>query len=106
GEATGAALYAYVRDAAPETAEVLTGTLVGAEDVSEPEFVAAQTETRLKEFAVERLIIEKKAHMRSLDPLKDRDGYDELFREIAALQVRHEKLRSGEVDHDDREVWG
>jgi DNA primase len=106
GEATGAALYAFVRDAAPETAEVLTGTLVGAEDVSEPEFVAAQTETRLKEFAVERQIIEKKAHMRSLDPLKDRDGYDELFREIAALQVRHEKLRSGEVDHDDREVWG
>ncbi len=104
--ATGGDLYARVSSDDREAAEVLAGLIVEAESVDDAEFVATEVLSKLKELAVERQIIEKKARMRALDPHKDRDAHDELFREIAALQVRHERLRSGEVDEHDKEVWG
>lgn len=105
GNATGSDLHARVFSEDREAAEVLSGLLIEAESIDEPQFVATAVLSKLKELAIERQTIEKKAKMRALDPLKDRDVYDELFREIAGLQVQLECLRRGEADDYGKEVW-
>jgi len=52
--------------------------------------------TRLKEFDLERQIIEMQAKMRTLDSLKHRQLIDDLFVEITALQKECERLRTEE----------
>ncbi len=106
GEVTGSELYGRISSADIEAAEILSGLLIEAENADDAVLVARDVLSKLKEFAVERQIIEKKARMRTLDPVKERDEYDELYRDIAALQVLHDRLRRGETVTDDMEVWG
>ncbi|MCL4555146.1 MAG: DNA primase [Actinobacteria bacterium] len=58
--------------------------------------------TRLKEFDLERQIIEMQAKMRTLDSLKHRQLIDDLFVEITALQKEYERLRTEEYLESDR----
>lgn len=90
----------------PEAADVLSGLLVDADGNEDVGPVARELLSKLKEFAVERQIREKKARMNALDPVKDRSAYDDLYREIGELQVRREALRQEPVSEDDMEVWG
>lgn len=90
----------------PEAASVLSAELIGLPDDVNVRFSANELLSKLKEFALERLIIEGKAKMRSLDPVKDRAAYDELFIEISSLTMQVDRVRRGEAGTDDQEVWG
>lgn len=90
----------------PEAAVVLSGLLVDADGNEDVESVARELLSKLKEFAVERQIRQKKARMNTLDPVKDRAAYDDLYREIGELQVHREQLRREPVSQDDTEAWG
>ena len=94
-----------MRETDEQGAKLLERLVAGAPGNDEVDGAASALLSKLKEFATERLILDKKAQMRELDAVKDREAYDELFREIAALQVSLDRRRRGEVD-DEEEVWG
>jgi hypothetical protein len=100
-------LYRAVAAADPESAAVVSGVLVDDRGQEDVDFVVRELLSKLKEFALERLIKEKKAHMKSLDPVKDKGAYDDLFRETGSLEVQVHNLRRGVGAPDpDQEVWG
>ncbi|MDA3935835.1 MAG: DNA primase, partial [Actinomycetota bacterium] len=100
-------LYRAVAAADPESAAVVSGVLVDDRGQEDVDFVVRELLSKLKEFALERLIKEKKAHMKSLDPVKDKGAYDDLFRETGTLEVQVHNLRRGVGAPDpDQEVWG
>ncbi len=90
----------------PEAADVLSGLLVDADGNEDVESVALELLSKLKDFALERQIREKKARMNTLDPVKDRSAYDDLYREIGELQVRRDRMRREPIAEDDMEAWG
>lgn len=91
----------------PQMATVLSGLLVDTDGNEDGELFARALVRKLKEFALERQIRQKKALMNTLDPVKESDRYDELYREIAALQVRVSELRQeADGSDDDMEEWG
>lgn len=102
GEELVAALGGPESDAGVLLAEVMPDLA----DDQDPERVTRELLSKVKEFALERQIIQGKARMRALDSIKERDEFDELFKEIAALQVRLDKLRRGEAEGFDQEAWG
>lgn len=95
GAATGRDLYNAVAAVDPDAAELLSGLVVGGEDEQETGDLAKELLSKLKEFALERQIIEKKTRLKRLDTASDRVEFDELFKEIAVLQKRVDKLRRG-----------
>jgi len=62
------------------------------------EVAAVDLAHRLKEFSVERQIIQGKARLKELDAVKDGEAYDDEFRRVTALQKQLDRLRSGESD--------
>ncbi len=93
GELAGRELYEAVAAKDRNLAESLSGWLVDAPDVEQIEYAFGEIAVRLKDLALERLILTKKAGLRALDASRDREVYDGLFREIAELQRRRNELR-------------
>ena len=58
---------------------------------------------KLKEFALDHLILKKKTRLKGLDPTASADEYDRLFREVSNLQRERDVLRSGRDQIPDTE---
>ncbi|MCL4079008.1 DNA primase [Coriobacteriia bacterium Es71-Z0120] len=93
GGADGPDLVARVRDAVPEAVPILSAVLVDAPDVEEVEYAFHEIACRLKESALERLILRKKARLRELEPAKDAAAYEEAFRELVEIQRAHAAVK-------------
>ncbi|MBU4555810.1 MAG: DNA primase [Actinobacteria bacterium] len=106
GDAPGSDILASLTLHDPEAASLLSAELIGLPDDVSVRVSANELLSKLKEFALERQIIEGKAKMRSLDPVKDRVAYDELFIEISSLTMQVDRVRRGEAGTDDQKVWG
>lgn len=105
GESAGKELYSHAASVDKEAADVLAGLVIAATQVEEADFIARQLLRKLKEFALERQIIVKKAQLHETDPKVDRIRYDELFLEITSLQKYYYALRSEEINREYREEW-
>lgn len=106
GTAVGDDLYAAVAKADAEAAELVSGWLVDAREVEQVEYAFREVAARVKEFALGRQILTKKAELRGLDPKQDPEAYDRLFGEIAELQRAQQALKArvagmtdGEMEH-------
>lgn len=104
GEATKQALYDAIAARDRNVAESLSEWLVDAPDVEQIEYAFREISVRLKEFALERLILGKKAALRALDAARDQAEYDGLFREIVDLERRRNALRSRMMNPTDGRV--
>ncbi|GAB4290434.1 MAG: DNA primase [Coriobacteriia bacterium] len=93
GAATGGALFEAVARTDREAAEMLSAWLMDTPNVEEVEYAVREIAGRLKDFALAREILAKKAQMRGLDPAKDEAAFDDLFKEIAELQRKQQELR-------------
>ncbi len=103
----GGALYRTVSATDPEAASALSGVLVDGRGQEDVDFIVRELLSRLKEFALERQIKQRKAEMKAMDPIKDKAEYDDLFRKIGTLEVQVHDLRRGVGAPDpDQEVWG
>jgi DNA primase len=101
GNATGEALFASIAKHDQAQAERITAWLVDAPDVEQVEYAFSEIAVRLKDSARERLILAKKAALRALDPVKQSEAYDQLFREIAELQRARQTARAQETSTRD-----
>ncbi len=101
GSTVGTELYTLVAETDPEAGAVLSGLVMDDEDSANKSTEARDVLSKLKEFALERQIIEKKAQMRALSEVKASAEYDELFREIAGLQVKLDRVHRGLADCSD-----
>jgi len=105
--AVGQELFAAVSSADPDSAAIVSGVIVDDRGQEDVDSVVRELLSKLKEFALERLIKEQKTRMKSLDPVKDKAVYDDLFRETGTLEVQVHNLRRGVGAPDpDQEVWG
>ncbi len=75
-----------------ELASVLAGC--AAADDAQAEAIANELFRKLKEFGLDRLILEKKSQLKSLDPGAEAQRYDDLFREVSELQRERSLLRT------------
>ncbi len=94
GGAVGDDLFAAVARADRDAAERLSGWLVDGREVEQVEYAFREVTARVKEFALGRLILVKKAELRELDPKRDSEPYDRLFGEIAELQRAQQALKA------------
>jgi len=101
GNATGEALFASIAKHDQAQGERITAWLVDAPDVEQVEYAFSEIAVRLKDSARERLILSKKAALRALDPAKQSEAYDQLFREIAELQRARQRVRAQETTRRD-----
>lgn len=106
GAQPAAEIVASLEKTDKDSAELLKSQLVSLSEPGAARAAANDLLSKLKEFALERQIIEGKARMRALDPVKERAGYDELFKEISSLTLALDRARRGEVGSDEQEVWG
>jgi hypothetical protein len=104
GEATGQDLFGLVAGRDSEAAAILSAWLVDAQEVEQVEYAFREVASRVKELAVGRLILIKKAELRSLDPGRDAETYDRLFGEIAELQRVQQSLRDRGTGTTDEET--
>lgn len=103
GEARGKALYDALAREDRAFGEAVSAWLVGtakagtskvdASEAEEVEYAFREISARLKDMDLERLILKKKALMRTLRAESDRSAFDELYKEIAALQRRQVEVR-------------
>lgn len=101
GDAKKDDLYAAVARTDRDAAEQLSGWLVDSRSVDQVEYAFREVAARVKEFALGRLIMSKKAELRALDPKQDPEGYDRLFGEIAELQRAQQALKARDVEPAD-----
>ena len=76
----------------PDLQRVASELSVG--ESPEPQ-VAADTLVRLKVFALERYIVERKERLRGLDPNRDAVAYDALFEELLELEKKKRAVAGG-----------
>ncbi|GAV31164.1 DNA primase [Coriobacteriaceae bacterium EMTCatB1] len=95
GAATGDGLLALVRERVPEAATTLSAVLVDAPEVEEVQYAFREIADRLKESALERLILRKNARLRELDPVKDAEEHEAVFRELVEIQRALAALKKG-----------
>jgi len=100
GAATGGALFEAVAKADRAAAEMLSAWLMDTPNVEEVEYAVREIAGRLKDFALARVILAKKAQLRGLDPVKDEAAFDGLFKEIAELQRKQQELRRHPYEAD------
>lgn len=86
GGLVGGELYRAVAENDPAAAEALSPWLVDESDADDVPSLFRGVAARLKEFALRRRIIGLRAKMDGLDPVKDGPEFDDLFRQVAALQ--------------------
>jgi len=77
-----------------DLASVLAGLL--PVDDGEADSLASELLRKLKEFWLDRQILEKKSRLKSLDPASEAERYDDLFREVSGLQRERNLVRSGQ----------
>ncbi len=106
GDADATEIIAGLASRDPEAAAMLSAALISLPRDASPEFAAFELLSKLKEIAIERQIIEGKAKMRSLDAVKQRAEYDELFKEVSSLTMQLDRVRRGEAESEDQKVWG
>lgn len=82
----------------PGSAEGLSGAEQDSDKEQEVDDIVFGLMRRLKEFDLERRITVGKARLKQPDSFKDRTEYDEVFREVSALQRTLDAVRRG-VDH-------
>lgn len=82
----------------PGSAEALSGADDDGEDKRDLDVVVTGLIRRLKEFELERRITVGKARLKQPGSFKSTAEYDEVFREVSALQRTLDALRRG-VDH-------
>lgn len=100
-------LYRAVASIDSGSAALVSGVLMDDRGQEDVDLVVRELLSKLKEFALERLIKQQKMRMKSLDPVKDKAAYDDLFRETGTLEVQVHDLRRGVGAPDpDQEVWG
>jgi DNA primase len=104
GSAVGDDLYASVAREDRSRAEILAPWLVDVPDVEQVEYAFREVAARVKDFAIARLILTKKAELRRYDPKRDPDEYDRLFGEIAELQRAQQELRTRPAGDEDGEA--
>lgn len=104
GEATGQDLFGLVAGRDKQAAAILSAWLVDAQEVEQVEYAFREVASRVKELAVGRVILSKKAELRSLDPGRDAETYDRLFGEIAELQRVQQSLRDRGTGTTDEET--
>jgi DNA primase len=102
GDAVGDALAGRVRATAPEAVPALSAVVVDAPEVEEVEYAFREIADRLKESALERLILRKKARLRVLDPARESAEYEAAFRELVEIQRAHAALRQGHGRRDEK----
>ena len=95
GDTRGKALYDAVARQDRTLAEAISVWFVDAPHDNEVEYAFREIYTRLKDMDLERLILKKKALLRTLGAESDRSAFDGLYREIAALQRRQQDVRRG-----------
>lgn len=106
GQQNAEAIMAALAPRDPEAAAILSAELVSLPKDASPQVWASEMLSKLKEIELERQITEGKARMRMLDPVKERAGYDDLFKEISSLTMQLDRVRRGEADSDEQKVWG
>jgi DNA primase len=84
----------------PGSARCLAGTRLD-DTGTDTDLLAQGLERRLKEFELERRIAVGKARLKSADSFKDSAQYDDVIREVSALQRVLDALRRGEDVIDD-----
>lgn len=104
GTARGDDLFASVARSDREAAETLAGWLVDAREVEQIEYAFREVATRVKDFALGRLIFSKKAELQAIDPRQDPEGFNRLFAEIAELQRNQQALRLRQPGPSDVEM--
>ena len=85
----------------PGSAKLLSGARL-SEDAEDAAALADGLERRLKEFELERRIAVGRAQLRSADSFQSQTEYDDVFREVSALQRKLDALRRGEDVRDDQ----
>ncbi|MBA4371005.1 MAG: DNA primase [Coriobacteriaceae bacterium] len=91
-----------VAAADPEAAALLSGALLGGVSESAGSTLRALL-TKLKESGLERRILAARAAMKTLDPERDREEQDRLFREAASLQKELDASRRGRETREHKE---
>ena len=104
GNAADADLFAAVAARDREVGETVSGLLMDGRGVEQVEYAFREVVARIKEFALGRLIMGKKAELRALDPARDREHYDRLFGEIAEAQWQQQELRVHRAGPADEET--
>ena len=106
GDAQGEELSSAILSAEPEFGSTLSAMLFESGELGEPRAAVPGVYAKVKELGLERQIIEIKARMRTLDAVKERAEYDELFERRAALEVERGRLRKEEPEDADTKAWG
>lgn len=95
GTKTGRALLDDVGAADPAAVGMVSGWLVSEDPPDEAEHQVRLLVARLKEFGLKRRIAQLKGRMESLDPVKERSTYDDIFETIVRLDRQLHELRRG-----------
>ncbi|MDY0341063.1 MAG: DNA primase [Coriobacteriia bacterium] len=93
GDAVGEDLYRRVAEVDREAATVLSGWLVDATGVEQVDYAFREVSVRVQEFALGRLITQKKGELQEQDPATNAESYDRLFGEIAELQRQQAAIK-------------
>ena len=103
GDATGTDLVSVVTET-DASLQALLGEAVTDVPESDEEDVYGDLIRKLKEFGLERQILEEKVRLRELDDVKDKAAYDDAFRRVATMQKQLDRLRSGEPYTEEEDV--
>jgi len=95
GSASGRELFDAVTAAEPTSVGILSEWLVDEGISEDAEHQMELLVARIKEFALRRRIAQLKTQMESLDPVKDRSTYDDIFETIVRLDRELHRLRQG-----------
>lgn len=106
GNAQGEELSSAILSVEPEFGATLSSMLFEAGELGQPREAVPDVYAKVKELSLERQIIEIKARMRTLDAVKQRAEYDELFERRAALEIERGRLRNEEPEDADTKAWG
>ena len=82
----------------PGAAGLLSGATLGDVPDADADVVEHDLERRLKEFDLERRIAAGRERLRRPESFKDAGEYDDLFKNVSALQVELERYRRGARD--------
>jgi len=85
-------------------AAVVAGLSVNGDVLEDADSLADELFRKLKEFSLDRQILAKKTELRSLDAAAQKERYDQLFQEIAQLQLERARVRSGVQENVDTEA--
>ncbi|GAB4274852.1 MAG: DNA primase [Coriobacteriia bacterium] len=98
---SGTDLWEALAPEVPELADEISGWIMDEPLTGDVESAFRDVMRRLKALELERRIKMIHARMQEMDPVKQKDEYDDAFREAAKLQHRLNRLKQ----QDDESVW-